>query len=105
MPNRSFYSSTRDFSAQHPDALKAAIDVINEVEAWEARQSPNQAADIAPQIGLPAPVLKTWFDRQKYGVYRLTPEIFVGRQKIANAFFKLGLIPNRIDVSGAAWNA
>ena len=47
----------------------------------------------------------TWFDRQKYGVYRLTPEIFAGQQKIADAFFKLGLIPNRIDVSSAAWSA
>jgi sulfonate transport system substrate-binding protein len=105
MPNRSFYSSTRDFAAQHPDALKAAIGVINDVEAWEAQHIAESAADIAPQIGLPAPVLKTWFDRQKYGVYGLTPEIFVGQQKIADAFFKLGLIPNRIDVSSAAWNA
>ncbi len=105
MPNRSFYSSTRDFSTHHPDALKAAIDVINEEEAWEAQNVAAAAADIAPEIGLPAAVLTTWFDRQKYGVYRLTPEIFAGQQKIADAFFKLGLIPNRIDVSSAAWSA
>lgn len=105
MPNRSFYSSTRDFSARHPDALKAAIDVINAEEAWEAQHIAETAADIAPQIGLPTAMVKTWFERQKYGVISLTPEIFAGQQKIADAFFKLGLIPNHIDVSSAAWNA
>jgi sulfonate transport system substrate-binding protein len=103
MPNRSFYSSTRDFSKSHPDALRAAIDVINTEEAWEAQHIAATAADIALQIGLPSPVLKTWFDRQKYGVIRLTPDIFVGQQKIADAFFQLGLIPDRINVSNAAW--
>lgn len=105
MPNRAFYSSTRDFAKRHPDALQAAIDVINAQEAWEAQHIAETAADIAPQIGLPAPILKTWFDRQTYGVIRLTPEIFAGQQKIADAFFQLGLIPNRIDVSNAAWTA
>jgi sulfonate transport system substrate-binding protein len=105
MPNRSFYSSTRDFSARHPKALKAAIDVINSVEAWEAQHIAEAALDIAPQIGLPASVLRTWFDRQKYGVVTLTPQIFAGQQRIADAFFKLGLIPNHIDVSSAAWRA
>jgi sulfonate transport system substrate-binding protein len=105
MPNRSFYSSTRDFSARHPEALKAAIDVINSMEAWEAQHIAESALDIAPQIGLPASVLRTWFDRQKYGVDALTPQIFAGQQRIADAFFKLGLIPNHIDVSSAAWRA
>ena len=45
----------------------------------------------------------TWFGRQKYGVYKLTPEIFAGQQKIADAFFKLGLIPQQINVSADAW--
>jgi len=105
MLNRSFYSSTRDFSAQHPDALNAAIDVINSVEAWEAKNIEETAADISPSIGLPETTLKTWFARQKYGVNKLTPEIFAGQQQIADAFFKLGLIPTKIDVSSAAWTA
>jgi sulfonate transport system substrate-binding protein len=103
MPNRSFYSSSRDFSAQHPGALNAAIDVINKLEAWEATNIDETAAAISPGIGLPAPTLKTWFARQKYGVNKLTPEIFAGQQQIADAFFKLGLIPQRVDVTSAAW--
>jgi len=105
MPNRAFYSSTKDFSSQHPDALNAAISVINAQEAWESDNITESATDISPSIGLPVPVLKAWFARQKYGVYKLTPEIFAGQQKIADAFFSLGLIPAKIDVTQAAWSA
>jgi sulfonate transport system substrate-binding protein len=105
MPNRAFYSSTKDFSFQHPDALNAAIAVLNAQEAWEGKHIDETATDISPSIGLPPPVLKTWFTRQKYGVNKLTPDIFAGQQKIADEFFKLGLIPAKIDVTQAAWAA
>jgi len=105
MLNRSYYSSIKDFASQHPDALNAAIEVINAQEAWESGHIEETAADISPSIGLPEPTLKTWFARQKYGVNKMTPEIFAGQQKIADAFFKLGLIPQQIDVASAAWTA
>jgi sulfonate transport system substrate-binding protein len=105
MPNRAFYSSTKDFSKQYPDALNAAIDVLNIQESWEAQNIDESAADISPNIGLPAATLKIWFARQKYGVNKLSPEIFADQQKIADAFFKLGLIHRQIDVTNAAWTA
>ncbi len=105
MPNRAFYSSTRDFSIQHPDALNAAIEVINAQEAWESQHINETATDIALGIGLPEPTLKIWFGRQKYGVHKLNAGIFADQQKIADAFFKLGLIPAKIDVRNAAWPA
>jgi sulfonate transport system substrate-binding protein len=105
MPNRAFYSSTKDFSENSPDALNAAIAVLNEQEAWEAGHIQQTATDISPSIGLPAPVLQTWFGRQKYGVRKLTPAIFADQQKIADAFYQLKLIPAPINVSNAAWTA
>jgi sulfonate transport system substrate-binding protein len=103
MPNRSFYTAAKDFAASSPDALNAAIGVINDLETWEQANQAAAAAAIAPSIGLPPPVLEIWFGRSKYGVNKLTPEIFAGQQKIADAFFKLGLIPAQIDVSADAW--
>ncbi len=105
MPNRSFYSSRKDFAAAHPDALDAAIAVLNEQENWEKQHVAETAAAIAPDIGLPTPVLEKWFARQKYGVHKLSPDVFTDQQKIADAFFKLGLIPQAITVADAAWAA
>jgi sulfonate transport system substrate-binding protein len=105
MPNRSYYTSRKDFAAASPDALKAAIGVINDVESWEKAHIDDTATEISPSIGLPVPVLKTWFARQKYGVNAITPEILAGQQQIADAFFKLGLIPSAVTVADAAWKA
>jgi len=103
MPNRSYYTAGKDFAAASPDALNAAIEVINDLEKWEQANQAAAAAAIAPSIGLPPPVLEIWFARSKYGVNKLTPEIFAGQQQIADTFFKLGLIPSQINVSADAW--
>lgn len=103
MPNRSFYSSRKDFAAASPEALNAAIEVINQEETWERQNVDKAAADMAARIGLPAGVLQTWFGRQKYGVNKLTPDSFRDQQTIADAFFRLGLIPKAIHVVEAAW--
>jgi sulfonate transport system substrate-binding protein len=105
MPNRAYYTAGRDFAAAHPDALNATIAALNDLEAWESQHISETAAAISPSIGLPPPVLERWFSRQKYGVHKLTPEIFAGQQQIADAFFKLGLIPQPINVTAAAWQA
>ena len=105
MANRSFYSAGRKFAEKNPDILNQAIGVLNDQESWEKSHQTETANLIAPSIGLPAPVLKIWFARQKYGVEKMSPEIFAGQQKIADTFFKLGLIPDKITVTDAAWTA
>lgn len=103
MPNRSYYTAGQKFAAAHPDALNAAIDVLNGLENWESTHQAQTAAAISPSIGLPPPVLDIWFARQKYGVNKLTPDIFAGQQQIADTFYKLGLIPAPVTVSADAW--
>lgn len=103
MPGRAFYSAGRAFAEKNPDILIQAIAVLNDQEQWEQSHQAETAALLSPGIGLPESVLKVWFARQKYGVERLTPEIFAGQQKIADTFFKLGLIPDQITVTDAAW--
>lgn len=103
MPNRSYYTAGRDFANAHPDAIHAALQVINDLEGWEEKNLGAAATSLSPSIGLPPAVLQTWLARQKYGVIKLTPEIFAGQQQIADTFFKLGLIPAQINVSAASW--
>jgi sulfonate transport system substrate-binding protein len=105
MPNRAYYSSRRDFAAASPDALNAAIGVINQLEAWEQQNIAKTAADVAPSIGEPTADIEKWFSRQRYGVHKITPDIMAGQQKIADAFFKLGLIPHAVNVADAAWSS
>jgi sulfonate transport system substrate-binding protein len=103
VPNHSFYLSRRDFATAHADALNAAIDSVKQIEAWLPANLPAAAAEISPIIGLPAPIVLTSLQRQKYGVVKVSPAVLADQQKIADLFYKLNLIPSPIKVSDAAW--
>jgi sulfonate transport system substrate-binding protein len=104
VPNHSFYLSRRDFATQHAQALNAAIDAVKQIESWLPANLPAAAAEIAPVIGLPAPVVLNSLQRQKYGVVKVAPAVLADQQKIADLFYKLNLIPSPIKVSQAAWS-
>lgn len=101
MPNRAFYLTSRTVAIKQPAALKAAIESIREIEAWEPAHLDQMASDLSKTIGVPPIVLKTWFTRQKYGVGPITPEIIADQQTIADTFADLHLIPRKIDVRQA----
>lgn len=103
--NRGFYTAGRNFATKNPDVLTLAIAALNEQEQWEQTHQTEVATIIAPVIGLSDAVLKIWFARQKYGVVKMTPEIFADQQKVADAFLKLGLIPEPINVTAGRWTA
>lgn len=105
MPGRGFYTADRRFAEENPDLLIQAIAILDAQEQWEKTHQDETASLISPGIGLPESVLKTWFARQKYGVGKMTPEIFADQQKIADTFFKLGLIPEHINVVEDSWTA
>lgn len=105
MPGRSIYTSSRSFANKNPDILIQAINVLNTQEQWEKSNQAETARLLSPSIGLPESVLKIWFAREQYGVGKMTPEIFAGQQKIADTFFKLGIIPDKITVTDARWTA
>lgn len=103
VPNHSFYLSRRDFATAQPQALNAAIASIRQIEAWLPGNLAAAAAEISPVIGLPAPVVLTSLQRQKYGVVKVSPAVLADQQKIADLFYRLNLIPSPIKVSDAAW--
>jgi sulfonate transport system substrate-binding protein len=103
VPNHNFYLSRHDFADAHADALNAAIASIKQIEAWLPANLPAAAAEVAPVIGLPVPVVLTSLGRQKYDLQKLTPAVLADQQKIADLFFKLHLIPAPINVNDAAW--
>lgn len=103
VPNHNFYLSRRDFATAHADALNAAIASIKQVEDWLPPNLPAAAAEISPVVGLPAAVVLTALQRQKYGLQKVSPLVLADQQKIADLFFRLHLIPSPITVSDAAW--
>ncbi len=104
VPNHDFYLSRRDFAEANGAALNATIAQIQAMETWLPNNRAAAATEIAPSIGLPQPLLLSSFERQTYGVSKITPVVLRDQQKVADIFYKLGLIPSPVTVATASWS-
>jgi sulfonate transport system substrate-binding protein len=99
--NRQFYLGERQFTEANPAAVDAILAAIGEIDVW-ARDNVDQAAtELAPAVGIPAPVLKLALGRQSWNVQPITAETVAAQQQIADTFHKLGLIPKPIKITDA----
>ena len=103
VPNHQFFLGRRAFAEANPRVIQA---LLGAVAAAERRVQSNPQAAIAtigPATGIPAPILARALPRMGYGLGPVTPAIFADQQKIADTFFRLGLLPKQITVTEAAW--
>jgi sulfonate transport system substrate-binding protein len=99
--NRQFYLGEKSFTQANPAAIDAILASINEIDVW-ARGNVDQAArELAPAVGIPAPILKLALGRQAWNVQSISAQTVTDQQAIADTFHKLGLIPKAIKVSEA----
>jgi len=104
VPNHDFYLSRRDFADANAPVLDLAISQIKAIDAWIDTNREAAAIEIAPSVGLPAPILLTSFKRATFGVEKISPAVLADQQKVADTFYNLHLIPTPITVSDAAWS-
>ncbi|MCJ2042049.1 sulfonate ABC transporter substrate-binding protein [Methylobacterium sp. J-059] len=102
-PNRQFYLSRRAFTEASPDIVSAILKAIAEVDTWAAGNGGTVASELAPSVGIPAPVLTVALDRLSYGVAALDAQTIADQQAVADAFHALGLLPKPIRVADAVW--
>lgn len=99
--NRQFYLGERSFVTSNPEAIKAVLASIEEIDAWAKDHVDEAATELSPKVGIPAPVLKLALGRQSWDVKPITPEVAADQQKIADTFHGLKLIPKPLTVSDA----
>jgi sulfonate transport system substrate-binding protein len=102
-PNRQFYLSRRGFTDASPEIVAAVLKAIGEVDAWAEGHAESVAAELAPSVGIPAPVLSVALGRLSYGVAPLDAAAIADQQGVADAFQRLGLLPRPIRVADAVW--
>lgn len=99
--NHQFYLGTKTFVEANPKIVDAIVESIREIDAWAGDNVDQAATELAPAVGIPAPILKLALSRQAWGIKPITPEVVAEQQKIADTFSKLGLIPKPIRVQDA----
>jgi sulfonate transport system substrate-binding protein len=99
--NHQFYLSSRSFAEAHPDIVDVIYKSLGEIDAWVRGNPGDVAAQFSPALGIPAPVLEVAVKRQSYGIRPIDNDVVAKQQKIADAFFELGLIPTVIKIADA----
>jgi sulfonate transport system substrate-binding protein len=101
--NHQFYFASRGFAAGHADLLRAVLAELAASDRWAAEDQPEVVQLLAPRTGIKPEVIDAALSRLAYGVRPLTPEIVAEQQRIADSFFRLGLIPTTVAVRDAIW--
>ena len=102
--NNSFYLAARPFVQAHPQVLRVLFDELSRADrlAQEARKDAIKL--IADFSGLDAGVVSLFIQRRPSSPVDVPgPTTVADQQRVADAFFKLGLIPNPVNVADFVW--
>ena len=101
----SFYLANRDFAARHPKIVSEALEGLAEAASWAESNRGEVAKALAAVTGVSLDAQIVAANRATFPLGRITEEIIVSQQAVADRFHKLGLIPRRIVVREAVWAA
>ena len=100
--NRGYYFSSRDFATRHADVLKIAIEEVNAIDTWAAKNTAAAAEELSRVLGLDRAITELYLSRATFGTTLVTREILAEQQAIADTFFELKLIPKKLNLLHAA---
>jgi len=101
----SVYVANPDFAAKHPRALAAVMEEVKRVTEWAAQNRDQFAEKLAAAIGIDRDVERLAVGRTDLVVGPITPTIVAQLQETADAFEKLRLIPEPVDIRSAVWSS
>ncbi|MDV2986770.1 UNVERIFIED_CONTAM: sulfonate ABC transporter substrate-binding protein [Methylobacteriaceae bacterium AG10] len=101
VPNHQFYLSSKTFAAENGPALDAIVAAIAEIDDLAKDNTDAVAKELAPSVGIPAPILAVALKRQTFGIRPLDEAVTKEQQRIADTFHGLKLVPRNVDIAGA----
>src|SRR5260370_40375946 len=99
--NVQFYFASRKFADENPKVVDAVLAALQDIDQWASQNQDAVALELGTAIHVPQPIIAVALKRLGYGVRPVDGAIIAGQQKIADAFFKLGLLPKPIVVAAA----
>lgn len=99
--NRTYHFAKPEYAKAQQDTLRVVFAELQKANVW-AQAHPDAVVDLlAPQLKVEPKVLALATRRRQYGVVPLTAEIAQEQQLLADAFAKIKLIPEPIQVERA----
>ncbi|MFL6555775.1 MAG: sulfonate ABC transporter substrate-binding protein, partial [Bacillus sp. (in: firmicutes)] len=88
-------------SKENPKVLDVIYKELEKTDKW-VEENPKEAAKfLAPEIGMSVDTLELTLNRRTFGLEKMSEHTAKDQQQIADAFYKLKLIPENIEVQEA----
>ncbi len=100
--NRGYYFTSRDYATNNTDVLKIALQEIDGIEKWVAKNKDAAAAELSKVLGLDKSITELYLSRTPFGIVPVNADILAEQQKIADTFFDLKLLPKQLNLRHAA---
>lgn len=102
--NNSFYLASRSFATQHGQALAVLLEELTRADVVAQTHRKQAIKLVSDFSGLDAGVVSLFLQRRPASpVGPLSAATVADQQRVADAFFKLGLIPRPVRVAEIVW--
>jgi sulfonate transport system substrate-binding protein len=96
-----FITTRRAFAEAHPDVLAVFLADVQQAEAW-SRAHPRELAELlSPSLLIDVPTLLGMHAKYTYGILPITQQAITKQQEVADLWFRLGFLPQKVDVATA----
>ncbi|MFY0544393.1 aliphatic sulfonate ABC transporter substrate-binding protein [Brevibacillus sp. H7] len=98
-PNRTFYFANVHFAKEHPELVKIILEATNQSDKWANDHKPEVVKLLSEMLGIDQKVIARAIERRTYGVEKISKEVIQAQQEQADVYYRIGLIPKKVDVS------
>jgi sulfonate transport system substrate-binding protein len=98
----SFYLASRDFARAHSDLIKILIEELDRTGDWATNHQREAAQLLAGNTGIDVATLELLLSKQsRIHIRRIDETIIREQQTIADNYFRIGLLPRKLNVREA----
>lgn len=96
--DRDFFIANESFAAEHNELMEIILEEIVESSDWANHNHDKLVQILAPILNIDEASIEMAVQRRIYGIDPISEEIIQEQQEIADAFYRLDIIPKQIDV-------
>lgn len=103
MNDRNFYLASRSFASDFPDIVKIVMGETRQMATWITKNPELAAEFISARTGMKITTAILLTKSRHYDLLPIQDRAVEEQQRIAEIFFRLGLLPERIWVEDVIW--
>lgn len=102
-PTKSYVIAASAFLEQHPEIITGIIEELRTAYEWSLEHQDEYAALLEQETEIPAAIWLGSFDRDTPELLYMDQETVDYQQKVADVFYNLELIPEKLTIQDVVW--